>query len=58
MPNPETLKELFDAAIHAGITDGITGKNEYTVDGLPFSREIDVYSTLFNLVHGTRVAAA
>ncbi|MBU3914537.1 DUF4392 domain-containing protein [bacterium] len=47
MAESSKLIKLVEAIVEAGAVDGVTGKNEPTVDGLAFSWEQKTYSEMF-----------
>lgn len=49
MQPPEKLKEMLDAIVYAGAVDGVSGRQEATVDGLEVSWEYGVYNDMFHL---------
>lgn len=49
MPDPEKLEALLEAIVDAGAVDGVSGKQEPTVDGLGKFWEHGIYRELYNL---------
>ncbi len=49
MPAPEKLEQMLNAIVAAGAVDGVSGKQEATVDGLEASWEFGIYDDMFNI---------
>lgn len=49
MQSPEKLKKMLDAIVFAGAVDGVSGKQESTVDGLEASWEHGIYNYMYDL---------
>ncbi len=49
MQSPEKLEMMLDAIVYAGAVDGVSGKQEATVDGLEASWEYGIYNDMFNI---------
>lgn len=56
MQPPEKLETMLDAIVAAGAVDGVSGKQESTVDGLEVTWEYGIYNDMFQLtstIHNT-----
>ena len=49
MPEPKKLQQMLNAIVGAGAVDGVSGKQEATVDGLEVSWEFGIYDDMFNI---------
>ena len=49
MQPPEKLEAMLDAIVSAGAVDGVSGKQEATVDGLEVGWEYGIYNDMFYL---------
>ena len=56
LPSPDDFTRLLNAVVEAGAVDGVSGKQEATVDGLEASWEHNLFDQLYNLAGGAEKA--
>ncbi len=53
LPSPEAAREHVARIVARGSVDGVTGRAEVTVDGLPIERSLDLLRALRRVLHAT-----
>ncbi len=53
LPSPEAAREHVARIVAAGSVDGVTGRAEVTVDGLPLERSLDLLAALRRVLRAT-----
>ncbi len=55
MPHPDDIIKIVEANVNAGAVDGVSGKNEPTVDGLKPFWEQNIFSDMHSLINDNNI---